>query len=204
MNIYDCVLPWCHAEVYARGACCDDCWADRRGQLVGLPDLYAMTYAMLTPGSRLQEITTINVNVDPAAPVNLVALDALQYGYQRLAGWAAWVYRLGRTGAPTLARYSTGAGFALVVGTLLEHDHRLATRDYAGEYVLDVWTAYRRLAVQCLPTGPRHLDVPCPDCGMATVLTRHADEYAVCLTCSRTWPHSKLPHLRQAQRTVRP
>jgi ribosomal protein S27E len=200
MSTYECLMPHCHADVYERHECCDDCWEDRRGQLASLPDLYVMTYAMLTPGSRMQEIADIHVAaVDPAAPINLVALDSLMYGYQRLSGWAAWARRRAGAGDLRLSRHTSGAAFLTVVRVLQLHDGKLVR--WSGEYVLDVWTTYRRLVIQTLPAEPRHLSVPCPVCDCATVLTRHADEYALCLTCGTTWPHSQLPMLRrQAQR----
>lgn len=203
MTVYECLMPYCRADVYDRRGCCDDCWEDRRGQLASLPDLYAMTYAMLTPGSRLLDITLIVVKAEPAAPVNLVALDTLQHSYDRLRGWAAWSLRL-TSGEPlALRNATTGAGFLRVVRVLQLHDHRLALGDFAGDYVFDVWTAYRRFVVQCLSTAPRRLEVSCPVCDTRTVLTRHADEYALCLTCGTEWPHSQLPMLRrQAQRTL--
>lgn len=200
MTVYECLMPYCRTDVYSRHECCDDCWEDRRGQLDSLPDLYVMTHAMLTPGSRQQEIVDIQMtSVDPSAPINLVALDTLIYGYQRLAGWAAWACKM--AGAPELrlVRLTSGAGFLRVVRVLQAHDGKLIP--YSGEYVLDVWTAYRRFIVQCLSTEPRNLAVPCPVCDAATVLTRHADEYALCLTCGTQWPHSQLPMLRRrAQR----
>lgn len=187
VNVFECLMPYCRAEVYARGDCCEDCWADRVGQLESLPELYVMTYAMLTPGSRQQEINTIHMAaIDPAAPINLVALDTLTYSYSRLAGWAAYVYpcRLNLTG------YTSGKAFVTAVGILQSNDHKLALTQFAGGYVLDVFVAYRRLVVQCVPNGPRHLDAACPDCAAATLVTRHADEYVMCLTCGSTWPHS--------------
>lgn len=203
MNAYECLMPYCRAEVYERQACCDDCWADRRALLWALPDLYVMTYAMLTPGSRQQEINTIHVPaLDPAAPMNLVAYDTLVYGYDRLTAWAAWATRLSGYGNPAISKYTSGRGFAIAVRVLLLTDHGFALKGYAGAYVFDVWTTYRRMVVQCVSTEPRHLGAACPDCGAATLLSRHADEHVVCLTCGNTWPHSQLPMLRrQAQRT---
>lgn len=202
MAVYECVMPHCRADVYRQRDCCDDCWEDRRGQLASLPDLYVMTYAMLMPGSRMQEISDIHVDrIDPPAPLNLVALDTLEYGYARLAAWAAWACRLANVEVLRLTRYTTGAGFLRVVHALQVYDSKLAI-GWSGEYALDVWTAYRRFAMQCLPTESRNLEVPCPVCFSISVLTRHADEYAMCLTCGTTWPHSQLPMLRrQAQGT---
>lgn len=204
MNVYECLMPYCRAEVYERHACCDDCWSDRHALLWAMPDLYVMTYAMLTPGSRQQEISTIHMaSIDPAAPINLVAYDTLAYGYERLAGWAVWVWAIAGKGKLELRTYTTGKGFLTVVHTLLQLDHKLALTDFAGQYVMDVWTAYRRLVVQCVSTEPRHLGAPCPRCDAATLVSRHADEYVVCLTCGNTWAHSQLPMLRrQAQRTA--
>lgn len=203
MTTFECLMPHCRADVYERHQCCDDCWEDRRGQLASLPDLYVMTYAMLTPGSRMQEIAGINVSQPfSAAPVNLVALDSLIYGYERLSGWAAWSCRLAHVEEPVLSRLTSGAAFMRVVNLLQAHDTKLAI-NYSGEYALDVLTAYRRFVIQCVPTEPRNLSVPCPVCDSSTVLTRHADEYALCLTCGTIWPHSQLPMLRrQAQRTA--
>lgn len=197
MNTYECLMPRCHAEVYSRHDVCDDCWEDRHSQLTALPDLYVMTYAMLTPGSRMLEINAIHVAaVDPGVPINLVALDTLIWSADRLAGWADWA--LARQGRPKMeSRWGTGRRFLEATQILQCHDHRFATTDFAGDYVLDVWTVYRRLVVQCLPTEPRSLMVPCPDCDMPTVITRHADEYAMCLTCGTVWPHSQLPMLRR-------
>lgn len=200
MKIYECILPYCRAEVYDRNACCEDCWQDRRGQLASLPELYVMTYAMLTPGSRQQDIETIHVgSIDPAAPLNLVALDSLTYSYQRLAAWAMWVCRPHKL---QLHAYTTGRGFLMVCRALYVHDSRLGRTDDAGQYCLDVWTAYRRLLVQVVPIEPRHLEVDCPECSSRTVYTRHADEYALCANCRTTWAHSQMPKLRQAQRTA--
>lgn len=199
MITYECLMPYCRAEVYKRRDCCEDCWADRHGQLDSMPDLYCMTYAMLMPGSSMLDISLIVVDVWPGTSINLVALDTLQYGYDRLRAWATWLSR----GELNTARVSNGRGFLRVVRLLQATDSRLATTDFAGDYVLDVWTAYRRFVMQCLPTEPRNLSVPCPVCRAATVLTRHADEYAFCLTCGTEWPHSQLPMLRrQAQRTA--
>lgn len=204
MNAYECLMPYCRAQVYTAQACCEDCWADRRGQLASLPDLYAMTYALLTPGSRQVDIGSIHVPaLDPAAPMNLIAYDTLTYGYDRLAVWAALAHQLAGNGRLCLSRYYSGRGFQEAARVLGVCDHRFALAPYAGAYVLDVFTAYRRLAVQCLPTEPRHLNAPCPDCHAATLITRHADEYVMCLTCANTWPHSQMPMLsRQAQRTA--
>lgn len=201
--MYECLMPHCRAQVFGSGACCEDCWADRRSQLDALPELYVMVSALLTPGSRQQDIYTINLpSPDPAAPINLVALDSLTDGCGRLAAWADYVRR--RAGQDRLLGPVTmGRTFRVAVGLLLAHDHRLALSVYAGGYVLDVWTIYRRLAVQCVDTAPRHLGAVCPDCASATLITRHADEYALCLTCGNTWPHSQLPMLhRTAQRTT--
>lgn len=204
MTTYECLMPYCRAEVYERQACCDPCWEDRRALLSALPDLYVMTYAMLTPGSRMQEIREIHVPaLDPAAPINLVAYDTLAYSYDRLAAWATWVWASAGEGHLALKRYTSGQGFLTVVRTLVQLDHKLALTDFAGAYVLDVWTAYRRLVVQCVSTEPRHLGAPCPDCDAATLVSRHADEFVMCLTCGNTWPHSQMPMLRrQAQRTA--
>lgn len=204
MNVYECLMPYCRAEVYERQACCDDCWEDRRALLWALPDLYVMTYAMLTPGSRQQEISTIHVaSVDPAAPINLVAYDTLAYSYDRLAAWAVWTWSMTGRGQLALHHHTSGKGFLTVVHTLIQFDHRLALTDFAGAYVMDVWTAYRRMVVQCVSVEPRHLGVPCPECDAATLVSRHADEYVMCLTCGHTWPHSQMPMLRrQAQRTA--
>jgi ribosomal protein S27E len=199
VKVYECHLPYCRAEVYGRHAVCEDCWADRRRQLGALPDLYVLAHAMLTPGSRQQEISTIHVGPTPSVPCNLVILDALTLGYQRLAGWATWAARLARTPEPELRRHTSGQGFLTVVRTLLTHDHRLATTDSAGEYVLDVWVTYRRLLVQVVDTAPRSLGVDCPECGARTVLSRHADEYAICLTCAYVWPHSRFAALRREE-----
>jgi ribosomal protein S27E len=203
MNVYECLMPYCNAEVYARRDVCDICWEDRRGQLDALPNLYVMTYAMLMPGSRQMEISHIHVpQVDPGVPINLVALDSLTYGLERLGAWASWAAQL--AGQPTfkLRVWTTGKTFLTVVETLQAYDHRFASKDFAGEYCLDVWTTYRRLVVQCVSSEPRSLGVTCPVCDMRTVLTRHADEYALCLTCATTWPHSQLPKLRHAQRAT--
>jgi len=203
MVTYECLMPRCHAEVYRRHDVCEDCWEDRRGQLTALPDLYVMTYAMLTPGSRIVDINQIHVAaVDPGVPINLVALDTLTWAVDRLRGWANWALsRQGREGLPL--GYTMGKRFLMAVRTLQAYDHRFATTDFAGDYVLDVWTVYRRLVVQCLSTEPRSLMVPCPVCDVPTVLTRHADEYAQCLTCGTEWPHSQLPMLRrQTQKVV--
>jgi len=202
VNVNECLMLHCRTEVYEHGACCDDCWNDRRNLLAALPDLYVMTYAMLTPGSRQQEINTIHVPaIDPAAPINLVAHDTLELGYARLSGWAVYASQRAGKIPPDLKVYTSGRGFLTVVQTLLAYDHKLALGGFAGSYVMDVWTAYRRLVVQCVSTEPRHLEPPCPDCGAATLITRHADEYAMCLTCGNRWPHSQLPKLRrQAQR----
>ena len=169
MNIYECLMPYCRADVYARGDCCEDCWADRVGQLAALPELYVMTYAMLTPGSRQQEINTIHMAaIDPAALINLVALDTLTYSYSRSAGWAAYVYpcRLNLTG------YTSGRAFVTAVAILQEHDHKLALTTFAGGYVR---RAHRlpppRRAVRPQRTAPPGRRLPrlrCRDPGHAT------------------------------------
>lgn len=197
----ECRLPYCHVEVDPWRDTCEDCWEDRKGQLASLPDLYVMTYAMLTPGSRQLDLNLINVRgIDPAAPISLVAYDALAHSYARLAGWAQWAARLAGLPRLNLTAYTTGRGFATVVRTLQAHDTRFAAATYAGDYVMDVWAAYRRMVIQCVAQEPRHLSVACPECEATSVVTRHADEYAMCLTCGTQWPHSQLSRLR-AQRS---
>jgi ribosomal protein S27E len=189
MTAYECVMPHCRVEVYRRRDACEPCWDDRRTQLDALPELYVMTYALLAPGSRVQEITTIHVSKpDSTVPFNLVAFDTLEQAYAVVAGWWGWL-----RGARSTAWLTTGERFVYAVTQLRRYDGPLGRTDFAGDYVLDIWTVYRRLVVQCLPTAPRHLDLTCPTCDNATVLTRHADEYATCLTCRTVWPHSQLP-----------
>lgn len=188
-------MPHCRAEVYRHRDVCDPCWADRRGQLDALPELYVMVYALLTPGSRIQDIPTIHVRrPDSGVPFSLVNFDALEYAYDRVMAWGRWVWE--RRGRPSMSAQffhgTTGYRFSVAVYDLKVNDSKLATTDFAGDYALDIWTVYRRLAVQCLPTAPRNLNVTCPTCGHATVITRHADEYAACLTCATEWPHSQL------------
>lgn len=192
MTTYECLMPHCRAETYRRRDVCDPCWQDRRPQLEAMPELYVMTYALLTPGSRIQEITTIHLaKPDSSMPFSLVAFDTLEHAYGAMVSWAAWLYA--KNGLKVTGKRTTGEMFSWAVDTLRRHDRHLGQSDFAGDYTLDIWTVYRRLALQCLPTGPRNLYVACPVCGAATVITRHADEYAACLTCATEWPHSQLP-----------
>jgi ribosomal protein S27E len=194
MAIYECLMPHCRAEVYRRRDVCDPCWDDRRGQLDSLPELYVMTYALLTPGSRVQDIPSIHVKrPDSGVPFSLVAFDALEQAHDRMMAWARWLLATrGQQINVTQIQGGTGYQFNAAVAELRRGDGRLAMTDFAGDYVLDVWTVYRRLATFCLPNAPRHLNVTCPICDNVTVITRHADEYAACLTCATEWPHSQL------------
>jgi ribosomal protein S27E len=192
-------MPHCRAEVYRRRDVCDPCWEDRRGQLDALPELYVMTYSLLTPGSRIQDIPSIHVKrPDSGVPFSLVAFDALEHAYDRVDAWARWLWSIGARPvimSPDVYNGTTGYKFNVAVSDLKAGDSRLATTDFAGDYVLDIWTVYRRLVMFCLPTAPRHLNVTCPVCDSTTVITRHADEYAACLTCATEWPHSQLPKI---------
>jgi len=191
MSTYECLMPNCREVVYRHRDVCEPCWQDRRSQLDALPELYVMTYAMLTPGSRIQEITTIHVEKPGSqVPFSLVTFDVLEYTFATIVGWSAWLRST--LGLKEQWGFTTGERFAYAAENLRRHDHRIGQTDFAGDYALDVWTVYRRLVVQCLPTEPRHLDAPCPTCENATVVTRHADEYATCLTCATVWPHSRL------------
>jgi len=196
MMTYECLMPNCHAEVHRYHEVCDACWEDRRGQLVTIPELYVMVYAMLTPGSRMQEIGDIHVDKpESSVPFSLVAFDILECTHGKLGTWAMWA--LARAGLPStdLLRGTHGERLSYSVSVLCMMDHRFINTDFAGEYVLDLWKVYRRLVKHCLPTTPRYLEVPCPTCDNTTVVTRHADEYATCLTCTTVWPHSQLPHM---------
>lgn len=198
-----CLMHRCRADVLLDGDVCEDCWSDRRGQLASLPDLYLGAYAQLAPGAKAVDIMGVNVrSIDPAAPLNLVVLDTLNCGYAKLTTWATWAARLANLPRPMFSRYTTGRSFLTAVHLLLQHDGRFALASYAGEYVLDIWTVYRRLVVQCVSTSPRHLGVACPSCHTTSVVSRHADEYAVCLTCGDEWSHSQFPKLRQIAQRV--
>lgn len=201
MTTYECLMPNCRLEVYRPRDVCEPCWQDRRSQLTALPELYAMNYALLTPGSRLQEITTIHVE-QPASsmPFSLVIFDTLEQAFGVIAGWGTWVRQ--KANVPYIPAHTTGKRFALAVYDLTAYDYKIANAEYAGTYVMDVWTVYRRLVVQCLPTAPRHLSIACPVCDHATVLTRHADEFAACLTCATVWPHSQLPIMSKRGRAA--
>jgi ribosomal protein S27E len=191
MSTYECLMPNCQEVVYRRRDVCEPCWQDRTSQLAALPELYVMTYALLTPGSRIQEISTIHLSPpESQVPFSLVAYDSLEQAWGTLAGWASWLRS--KTGDAFRQAFTTGERFIISVDYLRRHDRHLGLSDFAGDYVLDIWTVYRRLAVQCLPTEPRHLATPCPTCENATIVTRHADEYAACLTCATVWPHSAL------------
>jgi hypothetical protein len=198
LSTYECLMPHCRAEVYRRRDVCEPCWQDRRPQLDALPELYVLTYAMLTPGSRIQDIPSIHVKrPDSGVPFSLVAFDVLEHAFDRVHAWAMWLWAKRGRRAPVEGVYhgTTGYRFNVAVSDLKAGDSCLAITDFAGDYVLDIWTVYRRLVVFCLPTAPRHLNVMCPVCNCASVITRHADEYVTCLTCDTEWPHSQLPKI---------
>jgi ribosomal protein S27E len=199
MTTYECPMPRCREEVYRFREVCDSCWEDRRGQLIAIPELYVMTYALLTPGSRMEEIGDIHVDKpESSVPFSLVTFDILEQTHGKLGMWAMWALsRAGLRPGPVAA--TQGARVSESVSILREMDHRFINTDFAGDYVLDLWEVYRRLVKHCLPTSPRYLEVPCPTCDNTTVITRHADEYATCLTCATEWPHSQLLHMSKGR-----
>jgi len=202
MSEYVCRMPYCGEIVLRRGDVCEGCWTMRRVHLLELPDLYVRAYALLTPGSQAQALTTIHVS-RPAAPVpfSLVIYDALEGAYATVLTWAT--YLCVETGMTLWVRsYVTGKGFAECVKLLREYDSCLANRSYVGDYVYDLYVAYRRLVTQTSSFATRRLSCACPSCDGGVVLSRNADEYAVCLTCGATWGHSQIPLLDRSTREV--
>lgn len=199
MATYECLLPYCKAIVYDRNGVCEDCWAARLRQLDALPDLYGLCWDKLPTmrGFRPSEITA-TASPEAGLPINLTIHDALQWAYGKLAAWARWINQKAHGAEYLPAITVTAPRFAQTVRILRWHDTVMGTDPYGGVYVADVHQTYRRLVVLCQPTEPRHLDVTCPVCARTTVLTRHADEYAVCLTCASVWPYSQFPMLRKA------
>lgn len=201
MSVFRCRMPYCTDEVTRAKDVCEDCWSYRRHHLSELVDLFVFLREMLAPGSRTDLAALNRVRAATGqAPLNLTALEALDDAQKRLEPWAAYATtRAGYTVAfsETLAHRGSLEKFRFVVEILGRYDHHFATAFYAGDYAVDLREVHHRLSVLAAPKPTRKLPVACPYCDSVTLITRHTDEYAACLTCAATWAQAQIPVLEQ-------
>lgn len=190
---YRCPMPHCQEDVLYRHSVCDYCWEAHHGELEALPGLYELVWQLLSPARRPPEQIRVQ-GIDPAAPVDLSVHDDLQWSYVRLAAWTAWASsRKGEEFRPVL--FASPHSFATMIKTLMDVDSCFARGNYGASYAQDLHNAYRRLLVRVVSTEARHLDATCPECGHESLVSRHADEYVVCVHCAHMWAYSQIPML---------
>ena len=199
MSTYQCRMAYCVQETIRAKDVCEECWAYRRHLLAQLVDLFIYLRGMLAPGSR-KDLLVLNHSraVAGQAPLNLTALDALDAARSTLESWAAYAStRAGSKEALSdrLAHRGSLERFRAAVEILDCHDHRFVSSFYAGDYVADLYKVHRRLVTLAAPCPTRKLQTACPFSDSSTVITRHTEEYAACLTCAATWAQSQIPTL---------
>lgn len=193
MSVYWCALPRCTEEVTLSGSVCDICWFDRERQLDEMVDLYVRVHALLTPGRDRVPCDFIRMpQVGSAAPLNMAAFTTLEFATKKLVGWAVYLEAMRGRIWRGLAELPWGPAFAHAVHLLRRGDAYFAQASYAGDYVIEVYTAYRRLVELASPCESRRLRLPCVVCDCVSVVARNADEYAACLTCGTRWTQAQL------------
>jgi len=193
MSVYRCALPRCTEDVTMAGSVCDICWFDRERQLDAMVDLYVQVHALLTPGRDRVPCDYIRMpKMGSAAPLNMAAFTALEYATKKLAGWAVYLESRRGRAFTGLAGYPWGPAFAYSVDLLRRGDSFFAQHSYAAEYVITVYSVYRRLIEVAAPCESRRLRLPCVLCSAVSVVSRNADEYAGCLTCGGLWTQAQL------------
>lgn len=193
MSVYKCALPLCSEEVTESSAVCDIDWFDRERQLDLLVDLYVQVHTLLTPGRDRVPCEFIRMPVlGSRAPLNMTAFTALEFATKRLVGWATYLESRRGTVFAGLARLPWGEAFRRSVDVLQKGDQFFAQRCYAADYVISVYTIYRRLVELAAPCESRRLRIPCVVCSSLTVVSRNADEIAGCLTCGTRWTQAQL------------
>lgn len=197
MSEWTCRMPYCDTAVGRPSDVCDECWEDRHRQLDELPGLWVLTHALLTPHRTVQEITGIRVSQPgPGVVFSMVAFDILEATYTTITDWAMVVMHSEET--VRFASGPNGTDLAAAVKTLRARDGKLGSWPHAARYVTDLYRTYRRLVAFVREDSAELIRKPCPVCDFTSVVTRHADEFAVCMTCHTTWPASRIRSLRAA------